>query len=326
MLYKCNDHFLINYDGNNFGDLLLKIYYNENLPKILSKSYNVQFCSRKRLKVKQEKETIFNNFFDKKRLINSFSKIIKCKNIIFIGGLFQDISSKRSFILYLLILLLSLSLEKKVYFLSSSFELKSKLCQKIFLLLLSFGIKRDLIPIIELRDKRSFDLIKKIKHEMDKKIKLKRDPWDFNLRRKLKLSSYTDLNLIKIDKEKTIYFFISLNASYLSEAKFKDLILLLNKLNAKKIRLVFLISDIIDFKIIYKIINLFNKQVHIIKLNPYNFSPFIKLLKITDLKILYTERLHPFLVFGKYFDLVIFDDGKVKNYLKTWYKIKYKRG
>jgi len=338
MKIKQNEFIFINYNGTNFGDNLLKTYFYFKIKRKLKLSENIIYSKKSKTIYKINTKMI--NIFNKYRIIKSFFKLIKSKQIYFIGGIFQDISSKRSFVFYFMILLLSILIKKEIYILASSFEINSFFFQNKLLYLLEFGIKKNLIKAFEVRDVKSYNFLKKLKIKKEDKensaIKLVKDPLDSRKTRLIKnrvfylndfdcISDSYVLKTIKLNQlsqnilqEK--FIFISLNKSYINKEHLLKLIKFFNFFLLNNFNLIFLISDNLDIKILDKILNKVKMEFHIIKLDSNNLNPIIKLIKSTDIKILYSERLHPFLVLGKHFDYIIIDEGKVKNYFETWYQ------
>lgn len=336
---------LITYDNENFGDNLLKIYYSN---RIFEKSI---FKNGKR------KTSLFINNKLKEKYINKFNlrnknkflflfKILKFNDLYFIGGIFQNISSWRSFLYYLFILFISFILNKNIFFFSTNFEINSYFLQYIFINLLKLCSKKSILKRIEVRDKFSLNLLKEI--EVDKK--LIKDPFDLSSKKQnTKFIIYknkrhnTDqefqfLNILnyvfKIDKTQKIsnkpticanskskknMVILCLNKSYFKNTNKHYIEILLNEAKKNKSDIVFFISDPKDLYLIDRLTKYKNFSYHIIRLNCFNLNSVINLLKITEKRVMWSQRFHVLLLLKKYLDFVIIDSWKIESYFKTWY-------
>lgn len=346
---------LITYDNQNFGDNLLKIYY---LNKIFEKNI---FKNRKNIYKNRKRKIslIINNKLKEKYLkkgkIRSKNKllflfeILKFNDLYFIGGIFQDISSWRSFFYYFFILFISFILNKNIFFFSTNFEINSNFLQYLFLNLLKLCSKKSILKKIEVRDRFSLNLLKGI--EVDKK--LIKDPFDLRSKKQnTKFIIYKNkkqnidqefqfLNILnyvfKIDKTQNIskksttyadskskknMVIFCLNKSYFKNTNKHDIEILINEAKKNNSDIVFFISDPKDLYLIDRLTKYKNFSYHIIRLNCFNLNSVINLLKITEKRVMWSQRFHILLLLKKYLDFVIIDSWKIESYFKTWYSDK----
>lgn len=313
-----NKILFISYENNNFGDSLLKEYY------------------LKKLNIKKEKFI----FINKNRKILSFLNILfnidRIDKVYFIGGIFQDRSSIKSFIYYFLILLISVISGKKIFFLSCTFEIKRILLRILFLYILNISVSKNLIDAIETRDYKSFEFINKLNCYK----KLIRDPFDLRYKR-LKIILNLSENIIKdnINKKQNknfvakiielfnykyfSVFVLSINKSYKTKWKKKFLkeLIYLNRIN--KIKVIYLISDPEDYEFLIKLMKNKINNYHFFRLSKNSINSLIKLLKNYEKKIMFTDRLHCFLILKKIFDIIIIGSSKIEDYMNTWYNLKF---
>ncbi len=336
MVYGKNKSlFIVCYNNDNFGDDLLKLYY-------LNESNNDSLF----LKINLYKKVFFLN---KKKIFLSLFKLILSDDICFIGGIFQDYSSKRSLLFYLIILWISIVFNKKIYILSSTFEIKSKILQNFFIKILKNATNKNLIKIVEVRDSNSYEIIKNLSCNK----KLIKDPYDKNERKYKEAIKYNRLikynesirynrsikyafiNDIKKNQRfnKKIFDFFKINFSNLSGILIlsinksyqnnKNKILLENILVEAKIKnlnFIFIISDPKDFDIVLKFMKNKKLTYHIAKISQKSINSLIEFIKTFDLKIIYTERLHSLLILEKSVDFIIINGNKTENYVKTWFQ------
>lgn len=360
--------YLVIYDGANFGDILLKCtvilmllkdeknsnYLRKTLCKPKFKNLDSQNIRRNylpcfdfiininniksyngKIKILNKEITILN----KKKILLSIINLVKSKNIYFVGGIFQDKSSIKSFIFYFFLLFLAIILRKKIFFLCSTIDIKSNILTKLFFLSLLYAAKTKLIQIIELRDKLSLNILNKI----DAPKRLIKDPLDFRLKKIrwniIKINEFYNLNnsIDKIEKYKfktdinknknkqkkmknsNKIFMISINKSYNKSKKSKILIDNIRNFHENGYKIIFIISDYSDYLYIKNLVKYIDFSYHVIRIHPGSILGLIKLIKKSDLKVLYTQRLHVFLVLKKYFDYIFTDETKVLNYINTWY-------
>lgn len=289
--------FFVLYDKPNYGDTLLREYFFNKY----SKGNNIFFLN-------------------KKNLILSLYNLIISDDIFFIGGIFQDISSIKSFIFYFSLLVLSYLLKKKIYLYSSTFEIKSKIFRNIFInTLIKIDRKKQLEHII-VRDLQSYKIIEKLNCLKN----IEKDPFDtiYNIENKsiIFVENFLKDNIFNKD---LINLFVAINKSYYKIKNKKNLENLI--LNSKNLfnSIFIIISDPQDYNLIYKkFIQNQISNLHLIKVSNQNINSLIKLIKSVENKVMYCERLHLFLSLKNYIDIFIINSKKVENYIKTWYEKK----
>lgn len=333
---KIETIFIVSYYNDNFGDNLLKLYH---LQKI--NNGNLIFLKNFKTKNKTINSKLSSGFKSKENIIFLNKKIkftfiynlLKSQKVYFIGGIFQDISSKKSFIYYYFILFASIILNKEIYMFNSTFEIKNIFLKKLFLNLMDFASRKNLIKIIEVRDYVSLNLIKNI--EAFKK--LIKDPFDKREKKNRRLKKYIilrknftkdNVNYFKTNfLENSTIFIFSINKSYFSK-KGKGINqnfiseYFLFSLKKAGYDLLFIISDPKDFDFINKMLKNKKISIHLIKISQKSLNSLKKILQNYQFKILYAERLHSFLVLKNFVDLIIIKGNKVENYINTWYNNK----
>ena len=164
---------VVGYPGSNIGDrllmdLTLKRSFIDKYLSVLSKKFpETNICKNYSFSIMNENnnntsKTNGNRIENKswfKYLNYYISNIIKCDLVIFLGGIFQDISSFRSFYFYIFLLYLSIVKNKRIILLNSSIEISLSFNKKIFSLLFKKALKRNLPMFITLRDLYSYDII-----------------------------------------------------------------------------------------------------------------------------------------------------------------------
>ncbi|MFN3411450.1 MAG: hypothetical protein ACK4YF_04750, partial [Exilispira sp.] len=313
-----NKILFISYENNNFGDSLLKEYY---VKKLNIKMEEIIFLNKKRKVL-----SLFNILFN----------IDKIDKVYFIGGIFQDRSSIKSFIYYFLILLISVISGKKIFILSCTFEIKRILLRILFLYILNISINKNLIDAIETRDYKSFEFINKLNCNK----KLIKDPFDLRYKR-LKIILNLSENIIKdnINKRQNENFIakiielfnckyysvlvLSINKSYSTKWKQKFLKELIYLTRVNRIKVIFLISDPEDYDFLIKLMKNKIDNYHFFRLSKNSINSLIKLLKNYEKKMMLTDRLHCFLILKKIFDIIIIGSSKIEDYINTWYKLKF---
>lgn len=307
--------FIVCYNNDNFGDDLLKLYYlNEN-------NNNSLFLNAGLYK----KKFLLN----KKKILVSLLKLIKSQDICFIGGIFQDYSSQRSLLFYLFILGVSSIFSKKIYILSSTFEIKSSILQNLFIKILKYASNKNLIKIIEVRDSNSFQLIKNLNCNK-RKIKDPYDKYEGRYNRQVKYAFIEDikvknnlnnkiLDLFNVNLSNfSVILIFSINKSYQNKENKILIKKMLSEAKASIDNLLFIISDPKDFDFIMKSIKDKNLTYHIAKISQRSLHSLIEFIGNFEIKIMYTERLHILLILKKFVDLFIINGNKIVNYLKSW--------
>lgn len=226
--------FVIISPTKNYGDNFYRFFYSKNFSKRKYKIY------------------ILNNNF-KKLNFKDYTNLIFSNEVHFVGGIWQDKTSLKSFLFYFFILLISKLLFKKMKFISISIE-KPKFKITRFLLL-NFPY----IDFIWARDYFSYVIFKKC----SKKIFLFNDLFDLYLKNKFsKIYKFNSKNIeikFKNNFEKNIA--IIYNRNYIKIIRK----IILNKNNLKNIKnnnynLIFIIveeKDIYSFFLLKKILKKF---------------------------------------------------------------------
>lgn len=222
----------------NFGDKLLNKYLEDRLKS--------EF---KIIKIK-----------NKLNIIEIFNKTYKCYKIFIYGGIFQDISSLKSFLFYFFIIKLANILKKKIYIISTSYESLNNYLSK-------FLMKFIKIDFCWIRDQFSFKKLKK----NCKNLILQKDPIDLLLN---KNKAYTKLILFN---KNNFQFFLSTNYSVF-KSNFK---------NTMRINLIIVLNTNYNYE---KYLNILFYNLLINLNHPSNLS-HLKCTKIVifKIKIIYTD-------------------------------------
>lgn len=321
---------VVGYRGSNIGDKLLMdltlrplflVKYltvlSKKFPEINSLSnYSFTIMNENNNNTLKTSGTSIENKSWFKYLSYYISNIIKCDLVIFLGGIFQDISSFRSFFFYIFLLYLSIVKNKKIVLLNSSIEISLSFNKKIFSLLFKKALKRNLPLFITLRDSYSYDIINnlcinlKFSHCYQVKDMLDNTDSDFralinqelpylkipdithkpefftlNIEKRIIQKSGKDLCATwkknYEDNQQSIYnLFIFPNLSYIKNYhRVKKGLFDKPDLSLKIANILIFISDKKDINLIPSNLFLLNRSINLILLNEKSFEQVYKLLK-----------------------------------------------